>query len=213
MANIDDQGRDDPARHDRDRALVARLKAGDEAAFRAFFDEYFDRLHRYAMSRTRGNAEMSEEAVQRAMIRAVRGLAGFRGEAALFTWLVQICRNELADLGELARRDAARTISYDADERLRERVAEGVADPQADPAAAPLADEQSRVLRQLLDALPGRYGEVLEWKYLEELGVEEIAARLGTSFESAQSLLQRARVALRSALAERGIDARWFDRG
>lgn len=197
---------------DPERALVARLKAGDESAFREFFDQYFDRLYRYAMSRTRGNADMSEEAVQRAMIRAMRGLQGFRGEAALFTWLVQICRNELADLGELARRDAARTVSFDADERLRERVTDAVADPQADPAAAPLAAEQSRVLREVLDALPGRYGEVLEWKYLEELGVEEIAARLRTSFESAQSLLQRARVALRSELATRGIDASWFER-
>jgi DNA-directed RNA polymerase specialized sigma24 family protein len=51
---------------------------------------------------------------------------------------------------------------------------------------------------------------VLEWKYLDEMSVEQIAKRLRASFESTQSLLQRARVALRSALAERGIDAAWF---
>jgi RNA polymerase sigma-70 factor, ECF subfamily len=195
---------------DHDRQLVGRLKAGDESAFRDFFDEYFDRLHRFAMSRTRGNADMSEEAVQRTMIRALRGLEGFRGEAALATWLVQICRNELADLGELARRDAGRTVSFDADERVRERVESVITDPRSDPAAVPEADERARVLRELLDGLPGRYGEVLEWKYLEEMSVEQIAKRLRGSFESTQSLLQRARVALRSALAERGIDAAWF---
>ena len=104
---------------DQDRQLVARLRGGDAAAFREFFDEYFDRLHRFAMSRTRGKADMAEEAVQRTLIRAVRGLHTWRGEAALFTWLVQICRNELADLGELQRRDAARYVSLDADERRR----------------------------------------------------------------------------------------------
>jgi RNA polymerase sigma-70 factor (ECF subfamily) len=153
---------------------------------------------------------MAEEAVQRTMIRALRGLEGFRGEAALSTWMMQICRNELADLGELARRDAGRTVSFDADERLRERVEGEVADPRADPAAAPEVDERAQVLRALLDGLPGRYGEVLEWKYLDEMSVEQIAKRLRASFESTQSLLQRARVALRSALAERGIDAAWF---
>jgi RNA polymerase sigma-70 factor (ECF subfamily) len=195
---------------DHDRQLVARLKAGDEAGFREFFDGYFDRLYRFAMSRTRGNADMAEEAVQRTMIRAMRGLAGFRGEAALFTWLVQICRNELADLGELARRDAGRAVSFDADERVRERVEGVVADPMSDPAALPEAEEKARVLREVLDGLPGRYGEVLEWKYLEEMSVEQIAKRLRASFESTQSTLQRARVALRSALAARGIDAAWF---
>jgi RNA polymerase sigma factor (sigma-70 family) len=124
--------------------------------------------------------------------------------------MVQICRNELADLGELARRDAGRTVSFDADERVRERVEGVIADPRADPAAAPEADERSRLLREVLDGLPGRYGEVLEWTYLEEMSVEQMAKRLRGSFESTQSLLQRARVALRSALMERGIDAAWF---
>jgi RNA polymerase sigma-70 factor (ECF subfamily) len=195
---------------EQDRQLVERLRAGDESGFTAFFNEYFDRLYRFAMSRTRGNADMTEEAVQRTMIRALRGMEGFRGDASLFTWLAQICRNELADLGERARRDAARTISFDADERLRDRVESVVADGRSDPAASPVAEERAQLLRELLDGLPARYGEVLELKYLEELSVEEIARRLRGSFESTQSLLQRARVALRSALAERRIDAAWF---
>ena len=66
------------------------------------------------------------------------------------------------------------------------------------------------MLREVLDELPGRYGEVLEWKYLEEQSVEQIAKRLRASFEATQSTLQRARVALRSALAARGVDAAWF---
>lgn len=153
---------------------------------------------------------MAEEAVQRTMIRAVRGLRSFRGDAALFTWLAQICRNELADLGELARRDAGRALSFDADPRLRARVECATTDPLADPARVPEAAERTQLLRELLEGLPGRYGDVLEWKYLEDISVQQIARRLGASPESAQSLLQRARVALRSALAQRGIDASWF---
>jgi RNA polymerase sigma-70 factor, ECF subfamily len=195
---------------DDDRQLVGRLLAGDESAFRSFFEEYFDRLFRFAMARTRGNADLAQEAVQRALVRAVRGLGGYRGDAALFTWLAQICRNELADLAEVAQREAARTVSMDADPQTRERIDALAADARAQPAVATEADDTARVLREILDELPGRYGEVLEWKYLDELSVEQIATRLHASFESAQSMLQRSRVALRAALAARGLDAQWF---
>lgn len=192
--------------HDDDRQLVARLRAGDEAEFRRFFEEYFGRLYRFAMARTRGDPDLSEEAVQRALCRAVRRLEQYRGEAALFSWLAQICRNELADLLEARQRTNARTPSFDADAASRERALNVPAGEGSDPLAGEQAGDRAALVREVLDALPGRYGEVLEWKYLEDLAVEEIAVRLRTSFEAAQSQLARARAAFRSALAERGHD-------
>ncbi len=190
-----------------DRLLVERLLAGDEQAFRGFFDEYFDRLYRFALSRTRGDATLSEEAAQRALCRAVRRLDAYRGEAALFTWLVQICRNELADLLEAAGRDARRTVSLDGDERAR-LAAEALADEAAaDPGAEREAAELGQLVREVLRELPGRYGEVLAWKYLEDVSTQQVAERLGVTFEAAQSTLQRARAAFRGALAARGLDA------
>lgn len=189
-----------------DRQLVERLLAGDEQAFRGFFDEYFDRLYRFALARTRGDVDIAEEAAQRALCRAVRRLDSYRGDASLFTWLAQICRHELADVLEGVARDAARTVSLDGDARVRS-VAEGIADEgSGDPARQRAHEETSRVVRDVLDALPGRYAEVLEWKYLEDLATQQIAERLGTTFEAAQSMLQRARAAFRSALAARGLD-------
>ena len=40
------------------------------------------------------------------------------------------------------------------------------------------SDATSRLVQLTLDALPGRYGDVLEWKYIHGLAVVEIAARL-----------------------------------
>lgn len=190
-----------------DRQLVERLLAGDERAFRGFFDEYFDRLYRFALSRTRGDVQLSEEAAQRALCRAVRRLDAWRGEASLFTWLAQICRNELADLLEAAGRESSRTVSLDGDARAR-AAAEAVADDlAADPSLEREQAEAGQLVRDVLRALPGRYGEVLEWKYLEDLATQQIAERLGVTFEAAQSTLQRARTAFRSALTARGFDA------
>ena len=52
----------------------------------------------------------------------------------------------------------------------------------------------------VLDRLPSRYGDVLEWKYIEGRSVEEIGVLLGVGQAAAQSLLARARVAFREAL-------------
>ena len=45
----------------------------------------------------------------------------------------------------------------------------------------------------MLDRLPARYGDVLEWKYIEGRSVEEIGERLGIGQTAAQSVLARAR--------------------
>jgi DNA-directed RNA polymerase specialized sigma24 family protein len=52
----------------------------------------------------------------------------------------------------------------------------------------------------VLDHLPPHYGSVLEWKYIDELPVQEIADRLGMRLRAAESLLARARRAFRDAL-------------
>ena len=56
------------------------------------------------------------------------------------------------------------------------------------------------VLDAALDRLPARYGDVLEWKYIEGRSVEEISELLGVGQVAAQSVLARARTSFREAL-------------
>src|SRR5262249_37484145 len=60
--------------------------------------------------------------------------------------------------------------------------------------------EVGRLVQAVLDRLPSRYGDALEWKYVEGRSVEEIGERLGIGHAAAQSLLARARIAFRDAL-------------
>ena len=80
-----------------DRNLVKRLLAGDEKAFSQFFDENFGRLYRFALARISHEEEAAREIVQAALSRALQKAHTYRGEAALFTWLCVICRNEIVD--------------------------------------------------------------------------------------------------------------------
>ncbi len=80
-----------------DKRLVKRLLAGEEKAFNQFFDDNFARLYRFVLARTSHDEETSAEIVQAALSKALRKIRTYRGEAALFTWLCVIARNELVD--------------------------------------------------------------------------------------------------------------------
>jgi RNA polymerase sigma-70 factor (ECF subfamily) len=65
--------------------LVKTMLAGDERAFKLFFETYFPRVYRFALPRLAGDVEATREVVQTTLTKAVRNLAGYRSDAALFT--------------------------------------------------------------------------------------------------------------------------------
>lgn len=186
-----------------DRALVARMLAGDEETFEAFFAAAFPPLFRFAMVRLR-DPVAAEEVAQATLCRAVAKLHTFRGEAALLTWLCTFCRHEI---GAWLERRARRPIETDLVEDLpevRAALESLTAGGGTDPFAEVRRDELRRLVQAALDALPGHYGDALEWKYVEGLSVAEIGARLRVSAKAAESLLGRARHAFRDAFVALG---------
>ena len=63
------------------------MARGNEAAFRAFYDGYFDRLLRYLLVVTNGNEEAAREALQLALVRVVRHVKPFGAEEKFWSWL------------------------------------------------------------------------------------------------------------------------------
>jgi RNA polymerase sigma-70 factor (ECF subfamily) len=169
---------------EQDYLLARRLLAGEEPAFEEFFAEYFPRLFRFAAARANGDDDLAEEAVQATLIRAVNKLNTFRGEASLFTWLCTICRRELARLYDRAGTHVEMTLPED--------------HPETRAALETLERQDlARIVHSTLDQLPSRYGEALEWRYIDGLSVDEVADRLGVGYKAAESLLSRARQAFR----------------
>ncbi len=176
-----------------DKRLVKQLLAGDQRAFDRFFEDNFARLYRFAIARLSDDPDGAREVVQITLSRAVRKMHTFRAESALFTWLCAICRNEISDW--LSRQG-----------RYRDHIVlvEDLPEVQAavDSFQVPLEDsperhyqrvEVLRLIQVALDRLPAKYGNVLEWKYVEGHSVKEIAARLEIGTEATQSLLARAK--------------------
>lgn len=176
------------------------MLAGDEQAFRAFFDMYFPRIYRFALPRLGGDVECAREVVQATLSKAMRNLEKYRGDAALFSWLCQICRHEIVDYLRARKRYAERVVLMDDSPEIQAAM-ETIQAPLADdPAYRYDNTEMRRLIQSVLDRLPARYGDILEWKYIEGRTVEEIGQQLGVGHTAAQSLLARARQAFREGL-------------
>ena len=180
-----------------DKKLVKRLLAGDERAFSRFFEENFSRLYRFALARLSNDPETTKEVVQMAMAKALRKIHTYRGEAALFSWLCVICRNELVDSVRRNKRYRKTIVLTEDYPEIRDVVESLDAPDSGDPNRHYQKYEVSRLIQVALDKLPPKYGDALEWKYIEGYSVKEIAKRMNLSHEAAQSLLARAKRAFK----------------
>lgn len=180
-----------------EKQMVRRMIAGDADAFETFSRDYIPQLYRFASRRLQGDRELARDIVQSTLCKVIDKLASFRGDAALMTWLCAVCRNEIA--GHFRRgKKRAGELEFDEQGDLF-----GVSVALGDggfvgPERAALRNEVHELVHEALDALPPHYGRALEWKYLDNLPVKEIAERMGIGAKAAESLLTRARGAFRS---------------
>jgi len=183
-----------------DARLVARMAARDPQALRAAIEAYAPALHRIACRMT-GDAHEAEDLVQEAMLRlwdnaprlAARHRAGEASAAGLRLggWLKRVVTNLAID-----RLRAVRRLS-----------GEDVPDEEDD---SPLADARIEAAQQvggaraLIAALPERQRAAIVLTYYEELPNAEAAEILDMNIKAFESLLFRARAALRKAFEAQG---------
>jgi RNA polymerase sigma-70 factor, ECF subfamily len=183
-----------------ENSLVARLRAGDEAAFETLVREHGGRLLATARRFLRSE-EDARDAVQEAFLSAFRALPGFAENSSLSTWLHRIVIN--ASLMKL------RSRKRKAEESIENLLPRFVSDGhQAEPSSAwegsaetLLARSETRSLvRRSIDRLPETHRAVLLLRDIEELSTEECARLLGVTENAVKIRLHRARQALRGLL-------------
>jgi RNA polymerase sigma-70 factor (ECF subfamily) len=174
----------------RERGLREAVLAGDEQAWRFWYDESCAELHRYALWRCGGSSDLAEEFVQDVWLTAVRRISTFDPAAGPFAaWLRGIASHLLRNHFRRRRR-RGRTGSLDSGASV-EAPSETEQRDRAEDVAAALA------------SLPEHYEDVLRAKYLDGHSVAEIAAARGETVKAVESLLGRARQAFREAYEAR----------
>jgi RNA polymerase sigma-70 factor (ECF subfamily) len=165
--------------------LIAGLRAGDEDAAHEFFDRYAARIRRFIANSLGAATDEADDILQETFIALADALPFFRGDSSLFTFACAIAHRKVLSLIRTNARRARLMRAAPAAEHARPR------DAGADR-------EFSRALTELRP----EYREVLLLKYVEEIGVSEIARILRLGEHAVESRLARARKALRKALKE-----------
>jgi RNA polymerase sigma-70 factor, ECF subfamily len=172
-----------------DQADVERVLAGDVSAFEGIVRRWQSPLinlaYRFCQDRGR-----SEEMAQEAFLRAYRGLAQWRKEAAFSTWLFALATNLYRS--EL-RRIPAKTVSL-----------EDIAEPQDARACDGGLEERDRdsTVRGAVGALPAKYREALILFYFHDMDVPSAARSLGLPEGTVKARLFRGREILRGKLPQ-----------
>lgn len=187
-----------------DRTLVHDFVAGNAAAFVTIMERHRTKIFgiTHALLRNRADAE---EITQDTFIRAHRGLARFRGDASLGTWLYRIAVNLARNrYWYFFRRHRQDTLSLDGPmaHDATATFADLLTGPERDPAQESIADEFGAIMNRCMRRLDAPHREILILRNIREHTYEEIAVRLGINVGTVKSRIARARNRLRAVLSE-----------
>jgi RNA polymerase sigma-70 factor, ECF subfamily len=175
----------------RESALRRAVLAGDESAWRAWYDECFDALFAHVLWRCAGLRDAADEVVQETWLTAVRRIRRFDPGAGPFAaWLRGIAANLLRNRFRRVRRQDALALVA---------CASFVARVPEPAGAEAIRRERAERIARALSELSERHEAVLRAKYLEGRAVADIAAEWQETPKTVESLLTRAREAFRAA--------------
>ncbi len=162
-----------------------------ELDFQAIYDAYHGRIDRY-LSRLVGEEE-SEDLSQEVFLKVSRGLADFRGESQLSTWIYRIATNAAIDrLRAPGFQQDQETAGLDEEDASCACSSEEIPLPDQEVMRKEMYDCFGNFVREL----PAAYRAVVILSELEELPNREIADILGLSLDTVKIRLHRGRALL-----------------
>ena len=179
---------------ERDRALVERCQAGDSAAFGNLYARYYERLLRFCLRRLNDRHE-AEDAAQEAFARAWKALPRFAGERRFYPWLTVIAGNICTDM---LRRRSRSTPTDDLELTAQHPV--GVAGEDTSEELV-LAAVDGELVNRALNRLSTRHRHVLAMREGSGWTYQQIADHEGVEIGTIETLLWRARQALKREFA------------
>ena len=179
---------------ERDRNLVERCQSGDHSAFDELYRRYHRRLNVFCLRRL-GDPHEAEDAAQEAFAKAWRALPLFAGRRRFYPWLTVIAANVCTDIHR--RRSVCTVVGYAPDLRLMvspQNVEEDL-----------VSEVDGAMAVQALKNLSERHRRVLAMREGSCWSTKSIADHEGISIPACETLLWRARQALKREFAAIGV--------
>jgi len=173
-----------------DRHLVQRIQAGDRQAFETLLDAYETRVYRLALRFT-DNVSDAEDVTQDIFLAVYKGLACFRGDSALGTWIYRVAMNHCLEYRRKRRLDST---PYDSELSLTSN------DWREDPVASAVRQELSTKVEEAIHCLSPLHRDVVVLHELQGMTYQEVAAMLDVPVGTVKSRLSNAFRRLRELL-------------
>ena len=190
-----------PAAGADERALIAELCAGEEAAYEALI-ERFERPVFNLVNRLTGDSADVPDVVQEVFLKVFRKVGSFRGDSSLKTWVYRIAVNESRNhrrwFGRHRKQEVAIEPRPDGDESRQEWLP----DPGRSPLELAIDHEREALIEAALGQINPNFRAVLVRREIEDLDYREIAEILEVTLGTVKSRILRGREALRRRLAE-----------
>lgn len=171
-------------------SAIARVLAGDTAAFAVIVERWQGPLVNLAYRFCR-DAGRAEDMAQEAFVRAFRGLASWRRDAAFSTWLFALATNVYRD--EM-RRFVPDSIPYEDELAVAAAKSAEVEAGEAD---------RRRVVHKAVQSLPPKYRDPLVLFYFYDQDVAATARSLELPEGTVKARLSRGRALLETRLGSR----------
>jgi RNA polymerase sigma-70 factor, ECF subfamily len=181
--------------------FVLRLQANEDAAYDELVRTYSTSIFHVAY-RMLGDSAEASDVVQEIFLKVFRNIAGFKGEAALKTWIFRIAFSEILNrLRWWKRRHRFATVSLDDQQNgSGAGVAHVMASSSPTPEQVLQSKEQEAAIQQALGKLSGEHRSIIVLRDIEGFSYNEIADVLGVSIGTVKSRLARARADLKQSL-------------
>jgi RNA polymerase sigma-70 factor (ECF subfamily) len=190
---------DRPAELSAQEALfVSRLQANEDAAYDELVRSYSATIYHVAY-RMLGDPSDASDVVQEIFIKIFRNIKGFKGEAALKTWIFRIALSEILNrLRWWKRRHKYATVSLD--EKANGKPTPIVLHAGPTPEQVLQSKEREAAIQHALRRLSHEHRSIIVLRDIEGFSYNEIADVLGVSIGTVKSRLARARTDLKNSL-------------
>ena len=186
-----------------ERELLRRARAGDAVAWDHLVTAHFEGVERVLRKRAKlVQPNEVDDLIQETFLRAQLGLAKFREDSRLYTWLVAIAIN-LALKARRRRSTSREVVVAEIDQASRRGVGPGADDPEVLLCAA----HDTALFDQARASLKPRLREVFDCVDVDELKLREAAELLGIPQGTVASRLAKARKLVRKYLVNAGASA------
>ncbi|SFB89493.1 RNA polymerase sigma factor [Ruminococcus albus] len=178
--------------------MVEQVKAGNKNAFKALYEEYYDRLYFFVLKNV-DSKEAAEDITQDTFLKSMEKIDSLEKPENYVSWLHSIAYNRCTDMFRSRKSD----VYFDTDEEFEAAMeSHSLNEPVMVPEDYATDKDRARQLKSMIDSLKPDMKSALILYYYNDMSLADVAKTMGIPENTAKQKIFRARKKLKSKIEE-----------